>query len=225
MAAPEISTKRLAISKANAQMVAIVGVASFITIFCLVASQAVWSQLLYQGRLTSAKTAANNMLQKNSKAYDQLSAAYDTFNSASTNAIGGNSNGTGEKDGTNSNIVLDALPSSYDFPALTASLEKVLKDQNLTISNISGTDDQLAQQDNLLSPTPQAVPIPFSFTITSANYTSVQQLISTLQSSIRPIAIDSMTISGSANNMQLTVNAHTYYQPSKSLNITKKVVK
>lgn len=224
MAAPQISTKRLAISKANAQMVGVVGVAAFVTIFCLVAAQAVWSQYLYQGRVTDAKTTANNQLKKNIDAYTDLSKQYEGFVSNSTNAIGGSSSGTGDRDGSNAKIILDALPPSYDFPALTSSIEKILSSGNLTVSNITGTDDQLAQQTNLSSPTPKPVPMPVSFTITGGDYASIQKLIKTLQLSIRPIQIDTMTVSGGGNNMKLTVNAHTYYQPGKSLKITKTTI-
>ncbi len=225
MAKLEISTKRVAISKANAQMVGVVAAASFVTIFCLVASSAVWSQNKYQAHLTKAKSIANAQLLKNVDAFDSLSKSYDSFVAQSPNAIGGNPAGTADNDGTNAKIVLDALPSSYDFPALTASVEKILTDRSFTVSSITGTDDQVAQGSNSSSPTPQAVPIPFSFTVTSTNYNAIQQLIATLQSSIRPIQIDSLTMSGNTNNMQLTVNAHTYYQPGKSLTITKQVVK
>jgi hypothetical protein len=225
MAAPEISTKRLAISKANAQMVAIVAVAAFVTIFCLIASRAVWSQTRYQARVTSKDETAHQQLQTNIKAFGSLVSAYKEFDSASTNIIGGSSTGGGANDGDNAKIILDALPDTYDFPALTSSIEKILKTGNFNISAISGTDDQINQQGNTSSPTPQAVSMPFVFTVTGANYPSIQQLIKTLQSSIRPIQIDSMTLSGGANNMTLTVNAHTYYQPGKSLTIKKQVVK
>ncbi len=225
MARPEISTKRLAISKANAQIVGIVGAASFVTVFCLFAATSVWGQNQYLTRLTKAKTTANNQLQHNITAYAQLANYYQKFNTASTNAIGGNPTGSGDNDGNNSKIILDALPSSYDFPALASSLEKILTERNFTISSITGSDDQVAQQTNLSSPKPEPVPIPFSFTVTSANYDSIQKLVATLQSSIRPIQIDSISLSGAVNNMQMVVEAHTYYQPGKNLTISKQVVK
>jgi len=225
MPGPQISTKRLAISKANAQMVAVVGIAAFVSIFTLVASQAVWSNFLYQGRVTKAKTTAKTQLKNNIKAYDELASSYELFNSNPTNAIGGSSTGDSDKDGTNAKIILDALPNSYDFPALTSSLEKILADRNLTVSSITGTDDQLAQQSNIISPNPQPVPMPFSFTVTGANYDSIQKLMNTLQVSIRPIQVDTMTVSGGGDNMKLTVNAHTYFQPGKSLTITKTEIK
>lgn len=220
-----ISTKRLAISKTNAQMVAIVGVASFVTVFSLVASKAVFSQNRYQARVTSAKQKAHSQLQQNIQNYGQLSDAYNKFNSATPNVIGGNAGGKGDNDGPNSKIILDALPSTYDFPALTSSVEKILASSGLKVSSITGTDDQVNQQGNTSSPSPQPVSMPFSFTVSNANYAAVSKLINTLQLSIRPIQIDSMELSGGNNDMTVTVNAHTYYQPAKSVTITKQVVK
>lgn len=222
---PQLLTKRLAISKANTQMVAAIAGASFVAVFCLVASKAVWSQYQYQAKVVTVKEKARDQLQSNLVAFDDLVKSYDKFDDKKTNVIGGSRDGTGDKDGSNSRIVLDALPSAYDFPALTSSLEKVLNNGSFSITNITGTDDQLNQQENSSSTAPQAVPIPFSFTVTNANYASVQNLMKTLQQSIRPMNIDSIELVGGANNMTLTVNAHTYYQPGKSLTITKEVVK
>jgi len=219
------SSKRLAISKANAQIVGIVAAASFITIFCLFAIKAAYSQNRYQARVTGAKEKAHNQLVANIKAFDSLQSAYKGFDGASNNVIGGLKDGTGDNDGPNSKIILDALPSSYDFPALTSSIEKILNDHGLKVTSISGTDDQLNQQSNTSSPNPQPVIMPFAFTISNANYTSVGQLISVLEHSVRPIQIDSLTVSGGASSMTITVNAHTYYQPAKDVNITKKVIK
>lgn len=217
--------KRLAISKANTQMVIIVAVASFVAVFCLVASKAVWSQYQYQGRVVSAKQKALDQLKLNITAYKSLASSYNKFDSQNNNIIGGIKNGTGNNDGSNSAIILDALPSAYDFPALTSSIEKILTNGSFTIGSITGTDDQINQQSNTSSATPQAVPMPFSFTVTNANYTSVQALMNTLQQSIRPIQIDSINLAGGANDMSLTVAAHTYYQPATNLKITDKVVK
>lgn len=221
----EISTKHLAISKANAQIVGIVGAASFVTIFCLVAAHAVFSQNQYTSRVTKKATIAHDQLTKNIQSYNNLQNAYDAFTNAPQNIIGGSPSGVGPSDGNNTNIILDALPSSYDFPALTSSIEKILTAGNFSISSIGGTDDQVAQQTNSITASPQPVPMPFSFSVSNANYQSVQSLIGTLQKSIRPIQIDSITLSGGSNNMNLTVNAHTYYQPGKSLGITKVEVK
>jgi hypothetical protein len=220
-----ISTKRLAISKSKAQMVGIVAAASFVTIFCLVAAKTVFSQNSYQSRVVAAKEKAHKQLQANLKAFDSLSTSYRIFDSKSPNIIGGSTTGTGDNDGTNSKLILDALPSSYNFPALTSSLEKILSDRGLKVSAITGTDDEVNQQSNTSSPTPQPVEMPFTFTINNANYTSISQLTDALQHSIRPIQVDTLNLSGGVNDMTATFTAHTYYQPAKSLTITKKVIK
>lgn len=225
MAQVQLSTKRVAISKANAQVVGAVAIASFVSVFCLIASHTVLSLNSYQSRVISAKQTANVQLKANLKAADNLTSAYQKFVNTPQNVIGGNSVGTGNRDGDNGRIILDALPGAYDFPGLTSSLEKILNDQHLKVTAITGTDDQLNQQQNVSSPNPQPVPMPFTFSVTNASYASVQQLITTLQNSIRPISIDTMTISGNNTNITLSVTAHTYYQPSKSVSITKKVVK
>lgn len=222
---PEISTRRLAISKANAQMVAIVALASFVTVFCLIASKTVFSQNAYQARVISAKTKANNQLKDNLDTFGTLQKSYKKFDSAPKNIIGGAKTGSGNNDGSNSTIVLDALPDRYDFPALAASVEKILTSSNLQVSSIKGTDDQLTQQGNVSSPNPKPVEMDFSFTVDNASYTSVAQLVALLQLSIRPIQIDTFDLSGASDNMTLIVNAHTFYQPSKDVSITQKVVK
>jgi hypothetical protein len=221
----DFSTKRVAISKANAQMVGIVAAATFVTIFCLMASRAVLSQNLYLGRVVSAKRHAVNDLLKDIKNYDTLKTAYNTFDNQQVNIIGGNRTGTGDNDGSNSKIILDALPSTYDFPALTSSLEKILKDNGVSNGSISGTDDQIAQQTNASSPSPESITMPFTLNATKLDYPGLQKFVGALDHSIRPIQVDTMDISGGGSDISLSVSAHTYYQPAKNVNITTKVQK
>lgn len=221
---PEISTKRIAINKSNAQVVIVVAVAAFISIFCLVATKAVISQSTYLKHVITEKDKAHHQLEKNLDAFNDLVASYQAFDKTSTNVIGGTNGGTGDNDGSNSKIVLDALPSSYDFPSLTSSLEKLFNDRHLNVSGISGTDDQIAQQTNVAGPSPTAINIPFAFSINNANYTAVQQMTQALQQSIRPIQIDTIDITGGASDMKVSVTAHTFYQPGKTVNISSKEI-
>ena len=133
MAKSEVSSKRVAIDKASAQMVAIIAASAFVTVFCLMASKQVLSQNQYNSRVMSAKQKAYNQLQDNINAFDDLQKSYKAFNSTSTNVIGGLADGTGDNDGSNSKIILNALPSTYDFPALTSSLEKMMTDRGLKV--------------------------------------------------------------------------------------------
>jgi hypothetical protein len=193
--------------------------------FCLVASHALWSEDLYQGRVISAQNKAHVQLQANLKSVNQLVNSYESFVTSPTNVIGGSETGSAGNDGDNAKIILDALPNEYDFPALTTSIQGILNNLNLTVTSITGTDDEVNQASNTGSNSPQPVPIPFSFSISNASYASIQQLFTNLQLSIRPIAIDTVTLSGSSSNLTATIDAHTYYQPGIKLTTTTKVVK
>lgn len=225
MAKLESSTKRVAISRANAQMVIVLSIGVFITVFCLFAAKAVWSLNSYQSRVIDAKQETYTTLKKNIDNYNKLARSYRAFNAASTNVIGGTPGGTGDNDGSNSKIILDALPSSYDFPALTSSVEKIVLKSNLKITSISGTDDQVAQEANSTSVNPEIVPIPFSLTVNNANYAGVQTLIESFQKSIRPMQIDKIIVSGGGDDISITVDGHTYFLPGKEVSVTKKVIK
>jgi hypothetical protein len=211
------------IDKANARIVISVSVAAFILVFSLVAIKTLVSQAAYQNKVIGVKKTAVQQLKTDLSATTQLKTAYDAFNATPQNVLGGNPDSSGAKDGTNAKIVLDALPSSYDFPGLAASLEDILGGQGVKITNITGTDDEIAQSTNQTSSTPQPVPIPFT-TLIHGNYTDVQNVIMAYEKSIRPIQVQTLDISGSDNDLNLTVTAQTYYQPAKSLNINQQVV-
>lgn len=225
MAKLENTTKRVAISKANAQMVIVLSIGAFITVFCLFAAKAVWSQNSYQARVIDAKQQTYDQLKKNIDAYNKLARAYRAFNAASTNVIGGTPGGTGDNDGSNSKIILDALPSSYDFPALTSSIEKIVLKSNLKVSSITGTDDQVNQESNTKAVNPEPVEIPFSLTVSNANYAGIQKLIDSFHKSIRPMQIDKMIVSGGGDDINVTIDGHTYFMPGKEVSVTKKVIK
>ncbi|MBC7581991.1 type 4a pilus biogenesis protein PilO [Aeromicrobium sp.] len=220
-----ITSKRTLIDKSNKTLVIVTGLAAFLTIFSLVASKTLFSQLTYQNRVINAKHATVARLRSNISAGNQLETSYKAFTSTTTNVINGDANGTGERAGNNAKIILDALPSNYDFPALTNSLEKLaLSVSGLKITSITGTDDEVAQSGNTTSSTPQAIPMPFTIVV-NGNYQAIQDVISKFEHSIRPVQIQSMTLSGVQSDLALTVQAQTFYQPAKSLNITTKVVK
>ncbi len=207
------SSKHLAIDKANSQMLIIIGVAVFVTVFCLVAAKAVFSQYTYQSRVMSAEHTALGQLKTNVSNYQSLVNSYNRFENGKpiklANTVANSSN-------DNSQIVLDALPAAYDFPGLTSTLEHMLNQSGVQIGGITGTDAGSGQSSSA-NPTPQQMP--FGFSINNASYASTQQLIQVMQQSIRPMAIDTLNISASGSSLSVSVAAHTYYQPEKTLNI------
>ncbi len=215
-----VSLKKLALSKANAQIVAVTSIAAFITVFCLVGSNYLMGLKSYQAKIISADHTADNNLIADNKAKRNLVSAYKNFVDQNPNVLGSNNQPIATNYVyNNATIILDALPSTYDFPALTSSLQKLQTLGGFSFSSIGGSDES-ATISSAPSPNPSPIPMPFTFTINQTSYQNIQNLFSIMQKSIRPLQIDSITISGSDTNITLTVDAHTYFQPSKQFNIT-----
>jgi Tfp pilus assembly protein PilO len=223
MAKIDFSTKRLQINKANARIVVTIALAAVLTTFSLVASRALLSQRSYQARVIAEKKIAADQLKKNREAVESLKNSYTQFVSTTANIIGGDPKGTGDRDGDSAKIILDALPSKYDFPALTSSLEKLLVERNFKFEGIVGFDDELVQTKQTSSPSPVPIEIPFQLSVTS-DFNSLSTLIQAMEKSIRPFHIVSISFSGNDQATKMDLSARTYYQPAKSLDITTKDV-
>lgn len=219
-----VSLKRVQINKANTTMVIATAVAAFVVTFSIIAGRALLNKRAYQARVIGAKEKAVDQLETNIKATNTLVNSYKAFVGTSANVLGGNPAGTGDKDGDNAKIVLDALPSQYDFPALTSSLEKLMKSNGFKLNTISGADDEVAQKQTPESGNPEPVPIPFDMSV-STNLPGAKNLLSLLERSIRPIKVKTLNISGNNSELDITVSAETYYQPQKSLKIETQVIK
>lgn len=219
-------TKRALISKANSTMVAATAIAAFIVIFSAVASKALFDQAMYQNRVLSTKKKALATLQSDLSAVDNLKKSYESFVGTPRNVLGGNPAGTGDQDGDNAKVVLDALPSKYDFPALTTSLEKLINSQGLEIQAISGTDDEVQQSANQTSTTPEPIAVPFQVRV-GGSFESVKSLLNVFERSIRPIQVQKVDITseGKGGSTVAVIDATTFYQPEKSLQIKTEVVK
>jgi len=225
MAKPQFSTKRMAIDKANAVLFGAVAAAAFIIAFSLVASKVLLDQRAYQARVIDKKELARDTLEQNIQTVDTLNTSYQEFANASVNVLGGNPKGTGDKDGPNPRIVLDALPSEYDFPALTTSVEKLLKvNGGFKISEITGTDDEVAQAANSSSDSPTAVDMPF--TVESiVGSESAKKMVQLFERSIRPFQIQKMELTQENDNLKVKLTGKTYFQPGKTLNVRYEEVK
>ncbi|MGH7237579.1 MAG: hypothetical protein ACREGF_03530, partial [Candidatus Saccharimonadales bacterium] len=155
-------------------------------------------------------------------AASDLTSSYRAFTQPVKNIIGGNATGSQINDGDNGQIVLDALPSKYDFPALTSSLQALLNRQSINIDSIGGSDDQLQQQTAAPDP-PAPVPMPFSFKV-DGSYEAIQKVVSDFQSSIRPFQAQTFKISGDQSDLTIETTYQTYYQPEKKFTITNEII-
>lgn len=218
------SVKKLMINKANSQIVIATSIASVIIVFSLVASYMLFGQLAYQNKVLGKKKQAITTLKADIQAVNSLKDAYSTFTTTSPNIIGGSTINVGDKDGDNAKIVLDALPSNYDYPALATSIEKLVTSQGAAIESINGIDDQVAQSGQEGSSTPLPVDMPIDVTV-KGSYQSVQNVLNALDKSIRPFQILSVQFTADKDSVTALIKAKTYYQPEKLLQIRQEVVK
>lgn len=215
-----VSVKHLQINKANSTIMSVIAAATIVTVFCLVSSKALLSQATYQNRLISSKNATVKQLEANKSAADQLVNHYRTVfnNDSPVNLIGARNDKTATAappDVDNTRIVLNALPTTYDFPALISSLSKIMSGDNMSSPTISGTDESESASNQ-----PSANPLPVSIKISMSgqnDYSGVQRLILDLERSTRPFDVTSLQLNGSQSFMSVGLNLNTYYQPAKTL--------
>jgi hypothetical protein len=219
-------TKRALISKANSTMVVATGIAAFVFVFSAVASKALFTQATYQNRVIFQKKKSLSTLKSDLSAVGNLKDSYKSFVDTPRNVLGGNPAGSGDQDGDNAKIVLDALPSKYDFPALATSLEKLITAQGLEIQAIAGTDDEVQQSAKQESTTPVPIAVPFQIRV-SGSYDSIKGLLDVFERSIRPIQVQKVEVNSASQggSMVAIIDAQTFYQPEKSLKIKTEVVK
>jgi hypothetical protein len=218
------SIKHLKIDKDQSTILIITVIATIITVFSLFALKALILKGNYQHRGINAKQSVVKQLQANIESSKKLVSQYSVFADQDPNLLGGSKEGQGARDGNNSRLSLDALPSKYDVPALASSIEKLLNDKNADIKSITIKDDPTANSDEP-SPHPGVVAIPFSFQ-TSANVNGAQLLLQDFEKSIRPFDVSSIDVTGSDASLTVTINGQTYFQPAKNLNLSAtKVVK
>ncbi len=223
------SIKHAIIDKVNTTIIISVSIAAFVVVFSLFAIKSLVSQSLYQQRVISAKEETLKLVKSNKTIALELQTSFTDFDSEITNVLGGSSSGDGPMDGDNGKIVLDSLPSEYDLPALSSSIEKILTDGGYQIQSIGGTEegnkdsnsDSTSKTSSVLS-TPIEIPYPFGI---QASTEQTINLLKTLESSIRPFYVTKLTIDSGKDALDTTIGLKTFYQPASNLQVSTKVVK
>lgn len=200
-------------------------VSSALVVFALISAKGFLGEIAYQRRVVNEKNKTVKQLEENIKNIDSLVAQYEIFAKQDPNILGGSKNGIGTKDGDNPRIVLDALPSKYDYPGLVSSLERMVNTRGLTFEGIDGTDQEVQEAEKGASPSPTPVEIVVSVSILGG-YPSIQDFFKDLQNSIRPFNVSSMKLTASqSGSMKLEAGLTTYYQPTKNLSVDSRVIK
>ncbi len=222
---PHLSTKRISIDKANTTMFAAVGAAVFVVIFSVVTIQSLLSQSFYYNEVIGEKNTALKALEENRQSAESLRTSYQEFAAQEINVLGGTKDGTRPLDGDNAKIVLDALPSIYDYPAVSTSIEKILVDGGYQIQSIGGAEDPSQIGANSASNTAKdPIEIPYPFTVQTSP-DQARQLLETLESSIRPFTVTNLTLTGQGDILTTAIGLKTYYQPASGLEVIERTVR
>jgi hypothetical protein len=222
-----VSQKKLKIDKANTTMLVTLAIASFVAVFSLVSIKDLLSQYAYQKRVSSAQETTISDLHQDQSDANQLIASYSSFIAQSPNVLGGSSQGgSGSNSENNAQIILDALPTSEDVPAAVAEIEDIFNSQGLGLNDLTSSSTSTpAPTSSAASSSGSAVAdIPFSLS-TSGSTQAVESILNALEISIRPLQAQTLTLSGTDSDLQVTIGGQTYYQPSTNLSISSEVVK
>ncbi len=225
---PQLKSKSLKMDKTQSTILGVVVGATVVTVFCLTSAKVLFNQAMYQQRVINARNASVKQLNDDISAAGTLATQYNGvfLGSDGENIIGGNSTPSDSAvppDGDNGKIVLDALPTTYDFPALLTSLSKLLATDGVGTQSIGGTD-QATTIDS--SPTYSPKPQPINLTVSGAStYDQSKKLLTDLERSIRPFDVTHLTLTGNESNLVMSMDLTTYYQPAKTLSIPSKEIK
>lgn len=203
--------KRQAIDKASRTMLLWIIAASVGVSFFLVGAQFLYSQFMYNNAVYAKKTEAVSTLDQNLVNIGELKNAFGPLD-AGTNPY------------VNSTKVLNALPRELDTSAFGSSLQQVIAPRSgvtLDSVDIQGAEESAESLDGedaatttSADPTPQEIKV----TVTVVgSYDQLTAFIRDLELTIRPVKINTMSVTGSDANTRATLELTTYYQPSKGV--------
>lgn len=216
---PLASSKRQQVDKDKTMAMVAIGVASVVLVAGIIVSKAFWGQATYLNNVAGIKEEAVSQLEENKQSLSSLAESYESFVTSNPNLIGGGVDGTEPNDGDNAKLVLDALPSAYDFPALVSSVENILSPYR--INSISGIDDSVTQAGAEATDQPVEMPITVEFTST---YSGLISAVDSFKNSIRPFKINKIELQGTNSQLKTTLTLVSYYQPETGMKIERKVI-
>lgn len=200
------TTRREKILKAGSTVFIAVAVASVLVSFSVVSIRFLWAKKSYYDRVIDKKTVARDQAEKNLVNLGKLAEQFPALNGSTT---------------TNSTAILHALPPTYDYAALASSIESLAQRSGVSFTGAIGQDDSANAIAN--SSTSMPVEVPLSLQV-SGSYESVTAFIKNLELSTRPISVKSVTFTGTNAALRATIEATTYYQPTRNLDSTRSAV-
>ena len=230
MATPEAGIrKRQQISNANRTMFAWVAAVSAVVGIAIVGSILLYQKAAFNERVLSVKDKTVSTLRENNKVVPDLE---DKIRQMNTNQALKDSMGANQTQPIR--VVLDALPSEANSPALGSSLQtKFLNDPALRIESLSvdpvvGVESQTSsnvQDASSSSTSANEITFRFAVSVDINNANALKELLQRLERSIRAIDITSLKVEAQSNRLLLSVEGRAFYEPAKTVQLQEKAVK
>ena len=221
--------KRSQIAKANRTMFIWIAVASALVGSAVVVSIFLGQKAIFNEKVLFEKQNTISVLDHNNKVSTELKdkiRVLDTNQALSTSKAGESDKAI--------QVILDALPSDGNSLALGASLQNKLLAgipgltiDTLQVDPIVGVETLSGDQSTAVdagNETASENVITLSFTVTGSQ-DAVKNVLQNLERSIRIIDISSIRIETVKGVQSMTVLAKAYYEPAKTIELQKKVVK
>jgi Tfp pilus assembly protein PilO len=202
-----IQSKRDKISQANSTVFIAVAISAVLIMFCLISVRFLWQKKAYNDRVIKAKSTARKQIEGNLSSLDQLNSQYPALQNRATN---------------NTKTILHALPPNYDYAALVTSMEFLARQSGVQLASGIGQDESAAAIKEQNFSTPQEIVLNLNV---SGSYENIVKYVNNLEASIRPVLVTSVDFNGSSSELKATIAAKTFYQPARSLEVSKEVVK
>ena len=226
--------KRQQITNTRKQVFTWVALAAALVVICLVVGWNLMQRINYQNKVNRDVGKTAQTMHDNVEAVDKL---IKNVNALKANAALSLPNLKAD-DSTVFQVVIDALPTEDDSVALSSSLQnKILSKSGVTIEQInvdttesdssSGSSSSgssksgVSKADDIQFPV--AKPITFRVSLVGS-FDSVKSALQDIESTIRPITITKLTIDGSDDKLNATIEAQTYYSSKVNFKLGKKEI-
>ncbi len=220
--------KRQQIAKANRMMFTWVAGVSVIVGIAAVASLFLVQKALFNEKVLAEKSKTASILEKNNAVVAELQ---DQIRVLNTNDDLRENMVSGETQPVQ--VVLDALPASANSSAFGASLQQRflnadgIQIDSLNVEPIRNAEVASTNSTRNSSRKDSEYRVQFNFSVStgSDNAIALKNLLIELGRSIRPITLTNVVIEAQGQRLILKAEGHTYYQPTRTVDLKDKVIK
>lgn len=210
--------KRQQITSSNKMMFIWVAGASAVVGACIVLAWFLVQQIVFQTTVANQYDETAGRLVKNKEVLDSLS---DDVKVLETNAGLNSVKSTANEKALQ--VVLDALPADNNELALGASLQQnlIAPVSGVTVESLSvgGEGGTVNTSETTVAQVGTISTIPIRLVVSASDANALKDLLVRFEKSIRVIDIDDVVLDRSDAKYTLTLQAHAYYQPGKTIQL------